>query len=108
MASCVCRQWHRVARDPSLWQALCQEAFGRTLDRSALLTQVRDPHGGSWRAMYLDRPRLRYDGVYCSRNTYIKQGIREWAVQNAVHMVCYFRYYRFCADGELARGRGRS
>jgi F-box protein 9 len=27
---------------------------------------------GRWRNMYLDRPHMRYDGIYVSRNTYIK------------------------------------
>lgn len=47
----------------------------------------------------MDLPHLRYDGVYCSRNTYIKQGLKEWTVKNAVHLVCYFRYYLFRPDG---------
>jgi len=28
--------------------------------------------------MFLDRPHLRFDGLYVSRNTYIKRGIVEW------------------------------
>ena len=28
---------------------------------------------GDWRAMFLDRPHLRFDGVYVSRNTYIRR-----------------------------------
>ena len=56
--------------------------------------------------MLLDRPHLRHDGVYVSRNTYIKQGIKEWTVQNPVHLVCYFRYYLFRPDGRsLANAR---
>lgn len=51
--------------------------------------------------MLLDRPHLRHDGVYVSRNTYIKQGIKEWTVQNPVHLVCYFRYYLFRPDGRM-------
>ena len=51
--------------------------------------------------MYLDRPHLRFDGLYVSRNTYIRPGITEWKVRNPVHLVCYFRYLRFLPDGTL-------
>ena len=51
----------------------------------------------SWRAMYLERPHLRFDGLYVSRNTYIRTGVTEWRVKNPVHLVCYYRYFR-CAD----------
>ena len=56
---------------------------------------------GSWKAMFLDRPHLRFDGLYVSRNTYLRTGIVEWRVKNPVHLVCYFRYYRFYPDGHL-------
>lgn len=51
--------------------------------------------------MYLDRPHLRFDGVYVSRNTYIRTGIPEWKVKNPVHIVCYFRYIRFLQNGTI-------
>ncbi len=47
--------------------------------------------------MYLDRPHVRHDGVYVSRNTYLKTGIVEWTVKNPVALVCYYRYYRSAA-----------
>jgi hypothetical protein len=50
--------------------------------------------------MFLDRPHLRFDGVYVSRNTYLRTGVVEWKIKNPVHLVCYFRYYRFFPDGE--------
>ena len=49
---------------------------------------------GCWRDLYLQRPHLRFDGVYVSRNTYLRTGLVEWRVKNPVHLVCYFRYYR--------------
>ena len=44
--------------------------------------------------MYVERPHLRFDGLYCSRNTYIRTGVTEWRVKNPVHLVCYYRYFR--------------
>lgn len=54
-----------------------------------------------WKTMFLDRCHLRFDGIYVSRNTYIRTGIVEWRVKNPVHLVCYYRYYRFFPDGQL-------
>ena len=41
-------------------------------------------------------------GIYVSRNTYLRQGIVEWSVKNAVHLVLYFRYLCFFPDGSFA------
>ena len=49
--------------------------------------------------MYLTRPRLRFDGIYVSRNQYLRRGVREWAYKGGVHVVVYYRYYRFFRDG---------
>ena len=51
--------------------------------------------------MFLGRPHLRFDGLYVSRNTYIRTGLVEWRVRNPVHLVCYYRYLRFFPDGTL-------
>ncbi|KAK2077671.1 hypothetical protein QBZ16_004517 [Prototheca wickerhamii] len=101
VAACVCSQWQRIASAPPLWQAACLQSFGQELGAAELRDLVVREHRGDWRAMLLDRPHLRHDGVYVSRNTYIKQGIKEWTVQNPVHLVCYFRYYLFRPDGSF-------
>lgn len=40
-------------------------------------------------------------GVYVSRNTYIKPGVTDWDNVNPVHLVCYYRYFRFFSNGEF-------
>lgn len=49
--------------------------------------------------MLLDRTHVRFDGVYVSRNSYIRTGVVEWETRNAVHLVLFFRYMRFFPDG---------
>lgn len=44
--------------------------------------------------MFLDSPHLRFDGLYVSRNTYIRQGVAEWKREKTCHLVTYFRYFR--------------
>lgn len=56
-----------------------------------------EPKYQSWRDMYLQRPRLRYNGCYISKTSYIRDGensfqdrfYRPW------HLVEYFRYLRY-------------
>lgn len=55
------------------------------------------PNYQSWRDMYIQRPRLRYNGCYISKTSYIRDGensfqdrfYRPW------HLVEYFRYLRY-------------
>lgn len=49
----------------------------------------------------MDRPHLRFDGVYVSRNTYIKRGVVEWRVRVGCHIVAYYRYMTFQPDGSF-------
>ncbi|KAK9808463.1 hypothetical protein WJX73_008501 [Symbiochloris irregularis] len=100
-AACVCSQWGALAKRDSLWQAACYDAF-RTRGRDETLQLVRRQYRGRWRTMFLDLPHLRFDGVYVSRNTYIRTGITEWRVKNPVHLVCYYRYLRFFPAGDFA------
>lgn len=51
--------------------------------------------------MYTERPHLRYGGVYVSRNTYIRVGIMNLDCRNPVHLVVYYRYFRFFEDGTV-------
>ncbi|GAB2212928.1 hypothetical protein Droror1_Dr00020934 [Drosera rotundifolia] len=93
-AACVCRKWRYTIRNPVFWRNACLKAWqlSGVVDNYKLL---HSKYEGSWRKMWLLRPRVRTDGLYVSRNTYIRAGIAEWTVTNPVHLVCYFRYIRF-------------
>ncbi|DBB14460.1 TPA: hypothetical protein ACH3X3_004751 [Trebouxia sp. C0006] len=97
---CVCKQWNILGQSPPLWQSACQEAFSY-MEYDKLCRILRTSHRGLWRDLYLDRPHMRFDGIYVSRNTYLRTGLVEWRVKNPVHLVCYFRYYRFFPDGQF-------
>lgn len=47
------------------------------------------------------RPRIQYDGLYVSRNTYIHTGTAEWQFTKTVNVVCYYRYLRFFPSGKF-------
>jgi hypothetical protein len=115
-------QWRAVAEAQPLWRAAClavpewrhaesSEADGQTssavvaphLSGAALVEHYVDRFfAADWRAMYRLRPRLRTDGLYASRNTYLRRGCVEFQTRVPVHLVCYFRYYAFHANGKRA------
>ncbi|PIN16172.1 F-box protein FBX9 [Handroanthus impetiginosus] len=99
-ASCVCRKWRYTIRNPVFWRTACLKAW----QISGVAENYRILHSrydGSWRKMWVLRPRLRTDGIYVSRNTYIRAGVAEWKITNPVHIVCYFRYLRFYPSGRF-------
>ncbi|KAE8649625.1 F-box protein 7 [Cucumis sativus] len=99
-ASCVCRKWRYTIRNPVFWRNACLKAWqlSGVVENYKFLQSMYD---GSWRKMWLLRPRIRTDGLYVSRNTYIRAGIAEWKITNPVHLVCYFRYIRFFPSGRF-------
>ncbi|XAR62806.1 hypothetical protein NMG60_11017687 [Bertholletia excelsa] len=99
-AACVCRKWRYTIRNPVFWRTACLKAWqisGVVENYKILQSQ----YAGSWRKMWLSRPRIRTDGLYVSRNTYIRAGVAEWKITNPVHVVCYFRYLRFYSSGRF-------
>lgn len=90
--SMVCRGFYMCARDPEIWRLACLRVWGRN-------TGKLSPYL-SWRHMFLERTRLRYDGVYISRVSYIRQGEQSLdGFYSPWHLVEYFRYLRFFPDG---------
>ncbi|KAI4475720.1 hypothetical protein M0802_015056 [Mischocyttarus mexicanus] len=62
-----------------------------------------DPKYQSWRDMYVQRPRLRYNGCYISKTSYIRHGENSFQDQfyKHWHLVEYFRYLRFFPEGKV-------
>ncbi|KAI5838386.1 hypothetical protein DFP73DRAFT_530986 [Morchella snyderi] len=58
-------------------------------------------YGGSWRAMFQSRPRIRFNGVYISTCNYVRQGASQSGWNTPVHIVTYYRYLRFHDDGTV-------
>ncbi|KAM3394746.1 F-box protein 7 isoform X2 [Capsicum galapagoense] len=99
-AACVCRKWRYTIRNPVFWRSACLKAWqiAGVVENYKVLQLKYD---GSWRKMWLLRPRIRTDGIYVSRNTYIRAGVAEWKISNPVHIVCYYRYMRFYPSGRF-------
>lgn len=93
--SMVCRGFYVCARDVEIWRLVCQRIWGR----GVYLTKDYP----AWRQMFLERPHLRFDGVYICRTTYFRQGEQSFIDQfyRPWHIVEYYRYIRVFPDGVI-------
>lgn len=92
--SLVCKGFYICARDPEIWRLACLKVWGRNCVKMVPYT--------TWRQMFLERPRVRFDGVYISKTTYIRQGEQSLdGFYRAWHQVEYYRYLRFFPDGHV-------
>uniref|UniRef100_A0A8C5MK97 F-box only protein n=1 Tax=Leptobrachium leishanense TaxID=445787 RepID=A0A8C5MK97_9ANUR len=92
--SLVCKGFYICARDPEIWRLACLKIWGRGCAKLASYS--------TWRQMFLERPRVRFDGVYISKTTYIRQGEQSLdGFYRAWHQVEYYRYMRFFPDGHV-------
>lgn len=86
----VCRGFYVCARDAEIWRMACVRVWGVNCGRY-------EPKYQSWRDMYMQRPRLRYNGCYISKTTYIRHGENSFQDEfyKPWHLVEYFRYLRY-------------
>lgn len=92
-----------------IWRAVCERAFAHQhyspdivfpdgFNPDSLETTAARHYGNSYRRMYFERPRIRFNGVYISTCNYVRQGAgQSWYAP--IHMVTYYRYLRFYEDG---------
>ncbi|PNW81649.1 hypothetical protein CHLRE_06g254450v5 [Chlamydomonas reinhardtii] len=99
-AALVCRQFRSLHEHPRLWERACYDAFHLAIpDTRELHKLMATQYRFSWRRMFIQHPHLRFDGLYVARNTYVKTGVVEFTSHRAVHLVSYYRYFRFLPDG---------
>lgn len=97
----VCRGFHILSRDPSLWRSICYTTWSEEeLNEIVEDERVLDI---DWRHLYLTKPRVNCDGVYISRTRYIRQGDVGFQdiTYRPFHVVRYYRYLRFFPDGRV-------
>lgn len=103
-----CRSLRPLARLPELWEALCRQAYSLPGFRSPEKC-VRE-YNFSWRNMFQQRPRLRFDGLYFITTSKLLQGMNEGRGMKEEGKDFYnpggrwatsFRVLRFFPDGSL-------
>src|SRR5271170_2231146 len=97
--SLVCKKLLSLSHgENSLYKPLCYHYFRAFSSPAVLLARLPD-FGGDWRRMLIERPRLRFDGCYIATCHYLRPGVNEYSWNTPIHMVTYFRFIRFYADG---------
>ncbi|KAK4297788.1 hypothetical protein Pmani_029819 [Petrolisthes manimaculis] len=89
----VCHGFYLLARNPEIWHKACLRVWGVSCGMPGTY--------GSWREMFVHKPRPRYNGCYIARTTYFRPGETSYQDQNyhPWHVVQYYRYFRFFPDG---------
>ena len=93
----VCKGFYLHARDPEIWRLICLKVWGVQLG-----SLVDSPYS-SFRQMYFERSRLRFNGCYISKTEYFRLGENSFqdSSYKPVHHVEYYRYLRFFPDGNV-------
>lgn len=101
----VCKGFYLLSNDPSLWRSICCHIWGEDIkihnDCEKWEEISKESHVQiNWKRMFLDRPRVNYDGVYISRTRYIRQGDVDFRdiTYRPFHVIRYYRYLRFFPD----------
>ncbi|KAJ1982594.1 hypothetical protein H4R35_000220 [Dimargaris xerosporica] len=68
-----------------------------------LVHQASHSYRYDWRRMFIEKPRIRWDGVYISTCYYMRSGRTENTWYQPVHLVTYYRYMRFYRDGRCVK-----
>jgi hypothetical protein len=89
--STVCRQLRDMANQPQLWRGLALTTWGPRVEAQ--------PQPSGYRQLFAERPRLRHDGIFVSRHSYIRAGAKEGGTSRPWFEVLYFRVFRFLSDG---------
>ncbi|KAJ3129013.1 WD40 repeat domain 95 [Nowakowskiella sp. JEL0407] len=82
--SLVCRRYFMLTRDRTVWKFLCEQLH----DTRAMEIEYRSRAPKDWFEVFLDKPRVRKDGLYISRVNYTRQGFAEAS----------YRFLRFLPD----------
>ncbi|CAG9825348.1 unnamed protein product [Phaedon cochleariae] len=94
--STVCRGFYLCGRDPEIWRLACLRIWKFNCGSSP-------GEYKSWRSMYIERPRVLFDGCYISRTSYIRNGENAFQDQfyRPWYLVAYYRLLRFFPDGTV-------
>ncbi|CCM01804.1 uncharacterized protein FIBRA_03871 [Fibroporia radiculosa] len=98
----VNRKARVVTLDTELWKNFVRAIYKPPQipddeDMDALLHH----YTADFRRLYIEQPRVRFDGVYIAVCHYIRPGLSETAWMNVSHLVTYHRYLRFYPNGQV-------
>ncbi|KAI8812175.1 hypothetical protein BJ742DRAFT_795113 [Cladochytrium replicatum] len=93
--SLVNKKMFVLTRERTVWRRMCEALHPVHVGVPSLDLELRR-YNNDWFEMFLDKPRLRSEGVYISRVNYTRTGMAtETSFYAPVHLVTYYRYLRF-------------
>ena len=87
----TCKRMYIASRSPFVWRKMYQST--RCSQKCCTITPTARVH--DYRQLYFSEPRLRTDGLYICKLTYLRPGMTVGTFYQPVHMVTYYRYLRF-------------
>ncbi|KAI1793519.1 hypothetical protein LXA43DRAFT_971860 [Ganoderma leucocontextum] len=98
----VNRKARVITLDASIWRPMVQAMYQppQISDEDELEALVVK-YMTDYRRVYIEHPRVRYDGIYIAVCHYIRNGVGENAWVNYSHLITYYRYLRFYPDGKV-------
>ncbi|KAH9852654.1 hypothetical protein C2E23DRAFT_824705 [Lenzites betulinus] len=98
----VNRKARVLALDGTIWRPMVQSVLKPPqITSEEELVKLELKYMSDYRRIYIEHPRVRYDGVYIAVCHYIRNGIGENAWVNYSHLITYYRYLRFFPDGQV-------
>ncbi|KAI0832067.1 hypothetical protein BC628DRAFT_1336193 [Trametes gibbosa] len=98
----VNRKARVIALDGSIWRPIVYFVLKPPqITTEEELEKLVSKYMTDYRRIYIEHPRVRYDGVYIAVCHYIRNGLGENAWVNYSHLITYYRYLRFLPDGQV-------
>lgn len=100
--SLSCKRLAGLGFDSSVWQNLAINTFSPSKE---WLTKHVDEHYMGWKDMYSKRPFIKYNGIYISTCTYLREGSVADSISwsNPIQMITYYRFIRFFKSNRCLR-----
>jgi F-box protein 9 len=104
----VCKRFLLLTRAQSIWRPLCEHVYHthnipKEISDQFQLDIVNRAYNGNWLRMFIERPRIRFEGIYIATCHYLRPGISDTAWNQPIHLVTYYRYLRFFPDGTMIK-----
>ncbi|KAF8479810.1 hypothetical protein DFH94DRAFT_631706 [Russula ochroleuca] len=98
----VSRKARVITLDATIWRSFVETIYRPPqISPNETLDDILDKHSSDYRRVYVERPRVRLDGVYIAVCHYIRHGLSENAWVNISHLITYHRYLRFYPNGQV-------
>ncbi|KAF8507979.1 hypothetical protein BU17DRAFT_57049 [Hysterangium stoloniferum] len=99
----VCRRARIISLDASLWRRIVESIMVpcQLADPSMSLEQLSKQYHSDYRRMFIEHPRVRFDGVYISICHYVRNGLGENPWVTVSHLITYRRFLRFLPNGKV-------